>query len=98
MVTTMPVGKVGDAHGGVRGVHALAAGAGRAVGVDADVGIRHVDVIGGLDQRHHFHGGEAGLAAALVVERGDTHQTVGAALHGQSAVCVRGVHLEGGRT
>ena len=53
-------------------------------------------MIGGLDQRHHFHGGEAGLAATLVVERGDAHQTVGAAFHGQSAVSVGGVHLEGG--
>ena len=88
---------VGDAHRGIRGVHALSARTGRAVGVDADFGIRHVDVIGRFDQRHHFHGGEAGLTAALVVERGDTHQTVGATLHAQSPVCVRGVHLERGR-
>ncbi len=54
-------------------------------------------MIGRFDQRNHFHGGEAGLTAALVVERGDTHQTVGATLHAQSPVCVRGVHLERGR-
>ena len=53
-------------------------------------------MIGGLDQRHHFHGGEAGLSAALVVERGDAHKTVGAALHSHTAVGIWSIHLEGG--
>ena len=87
---------VGDTHRGIRGVHALTARAGGAVGVNADFGIGHVDVIGRLNERHHFHCREAGLATALVVERGDTHQTVGAAFHAHATIRIRGIHLEGG--
>ncbi len=53
-------------------------------------------MVGGLDQRHDLHGGEAGLAAALVVERGDAHQAVRAAFHAHASVGVGSVHLERG--
>ena len=40
----MPVGQVRDPDGGVGLVHVLAAGARRAVGVDAEVGLVDLDV------------------------------------------------------
>ena len=45
---------------------------------------------------HDLDRGEAGLAAALVVERADPHQAVGAALDAEVAVGVGDVDLEGG--
>ena len=53
-------------------------------------------MIGRFDKRHHFHSCEAGLTAALVVEWGDAHQTVGAAFHAHATIRIGGIHLEGG--
>ena len=64
--TTMPGRQVGEAHGRVRLVDVLAAGARRAVGVDAEVLL--VDLHLGrdvLEERGHVHGGEAGLTPVL---------------------------------
>ena len=59
-------------------------GPGRAVDVDPQLVLRDVDVVGLLDHRHHLDAGEAGLPAALVVERADPHQPVGARLDAES--------------
>ena len=59
---------MGDPHRRVGGVDALAAGAGRAVDVDAEVVLGDLDVVGLLDDGQHLDAGEAGLPAALVVE------------------------------
>ena len=48
------------------------------------------------DHRHHLDAGEAGLPAALVVERADPDQPVGARLDAQRAVRVRHLDREGG--
>src|SRR5690606_35440087 len=90
-------GDVRDAHRGVGGVHALPAGAGRTVDVDAQIGLVDVDVVGLLDDRQHLDPGEGGLAAALVVEGRDAHQAVRALLDGEGAVGVGRLHGEGGR-
>ena len=48
--------------------------------VDLDVVLGDLDLVGLLDERDDLDGGEAGLAAALVVERADPHEPVGAGL------------------
>ena len=93
----MPVGMWVDAHRGVGGVDALAAGAGGAVDVHAQLGLVDLDVVGLLDDRQHLDAREGGLAAALVVEGRDAHQAVGALLDGERAVGVRRLDGEGGR-
>ncbi len=60
----MPDRQVGDAHRRVGLVDVLAAGAGRAVGVDADVGVVHLDV-DVLRLRQHRDGGGRGVDTAL---------------------------------
>ena len=60
-----------------------------AVDVDADVLVGDVDLVGLLEHRHDLDGGERGLPAALVVERADPHQAVGAGLDRERAVGVR---------
>ena len=51
-------------------------------------------MVGGFHHRKHLDLGERGLPAALVVERTDPHQPVGALLDRQRAVGVRRVHRE----
>ena len=75
----------------VRGVHALATGARGAEHVDPDVGLRDLDVVGLLDDRQDLDTGERGLPPALVVERADPDQPVGALLDRQRPVRVRRV-------
>ena len=72
--------EVGEAHGGVGGVDALTAGAGRAIDVDAELVLGDLDVVGLLDDRHDLDAGEGRLPAALVVERADPHEAVRALL------------------
>src|SRR5690606_22245981 len=88
--------QVGDADRRVGGVHALAAGTGGAVDVDAELLLVDLDVVGLLDDRNDVHPGEGGLATALVVERADPDQAVGAVLTAQRAVRVGGLDREGG--
>ena len=72
-------GQVRDAHGGVGGVDALTAGAGGAVGVNAQVGLLDVDVdLIRLGQ--HGHGCRGGLDAALGLGLGDALDAVDAGL------------------
>ena len=56
---------VGDAHRRVGLVDVLAAGAGGAEGVDAQVGRVEIDVLDLVDFRHHRHGARRGVDAAL---------------------------------
>jgi hypothetical protein len=79
---------VGEAHRRVGLVHLLAAGAGGAVGVDADVGLLDVDDDVVLDLRGHVHGREAGLAPGGRVEGADAHQPVHPLLGLEEAVGV----------
>ena len=65
--------------------------------VDADLVLRDVDVVELLDDRQHLDPGERGLPAALVVERRDAHQPVGALLDREGAVGVGLLDREGGR-
>ena len=88
---------VRQAHRRVGGVDRLAARARGAVDVHADLGVRHVDVVGLLDDGQHLNLGEGGLAAALVVEGADAHQAVRALLDGEVAVHVLAVDDECGR-
>ena len=88
---------MGQPDRGVGRVDRLPARAARAVDVDADVLVGDLDLVGLLEERHDLDRGEAGLAAALVVERADPDQPVGAGLDGQRAVGVRRVDGERGR-
>ncbi len=89
--------QVRQAHGRVGGVDALAAGPGGAVDVDADLVVGDVDLVGLLEGGDDLDGGEAGLAAALVVVFADAHDAVGALLDREGAVGVGAVDGEGGR-
>ncbi len=51
-----------------------------------------------FDDGQHLDVGERRLAPALVVERADPHQPVGALLDRERAVGVRRVHREGRRS
>ena len=92
----MLVGQVGDAHRRVGLVDVLAAGAGGAVGVDAQVGGVDVD----LDRVVHFgideHAGERGVAAVAGIERRLAHQAVHAGLGAQMAVGIVALDLDRG--
>ena len=72
-------------------------GPGRAVHVDPQLLLVDLDVVAGLDDRRDLDAGERGLPPALVVERGDADQAVGALLDREGAVGVGGLDLEGGR-
>ena len=93
----MPVGHVGQAHGGVGLVDVLAAGAGRAVGVDAHVRRIDLDLDLVVDHRIDPDRGEAGVAPGVRVERRDAHQPVDAGLGLQPAVGVGARDLYGRR-
>src|SRR2546423_3623719 len=65
---------VGDAHGGLRLVDVLAAGAGSAVDVDAQVGGVDVDLDRLVDLGIDEDAGERGVPAGIGVERAFAHQ------------------------
>src|SRR5690606_32612722 len=58
-------GDMGDADGGIRLVHVLAAGTAGAKGVDADVGLVDLDLCQFIHGRHDRHGAGRGMDAAL---------------------------------
>ena len=93
----MPGRPVGDAHRRVGLVDVLAAGAGRAVGVDLQVVVLDLDVAGVLDDRRHLDAREARLAAVGGVERRQPHEPVHALLGAVEAVGVLARGAEGGR-
>ena len=61
-----------------------------------DVGVIDLDINFG-QHRPHLHRGKTGLAPALVVERADSHQAVGAAFACQQAISKTSAHGEIGR-
>ena len=79
---------VGDADGGVRRINVLAAGAGRAVGVDAAVALVDGDLDVVIDDRKHPDGREAGVSASVRVVGRDADKAVHAALRLQPAESV----------
>ena len=91
-------GEVGEAHRRVGLVHLLAAGPRGAVGVDADVGLLDVDDDVVVDLRGDVHGGEAGLAPGVLVERADAHQPVDSPLGLEEAVGALAADDEGAPT
>ena len=78
--------QVGQAHCGVRLVDVLAAGAGGAVGVDADVLLGDVHVFDGVLLRQHGDGAGGGVDAALAFRLRHALHAVGAGLELQAAV------------
>lgn len=85
---------MGEADRGVGRVDALPAGAGGAVHVDADVFFRDVDVVDFLDLEQDLDVREGRLPPALVVERRDPHEAVGALFDREGAVDVGAVTLK----
>jgi hypothetical protein len=70
-----PGGEVGQANGRVGLVDVLPAGARRAVGVDAEILLVDVHLVGHvLEEGDDVERGEAGLASVLRVERRDAHE------------------------
>ena len=90
-----PGRKMGDAHRRVRLVHVLAPGARGTVGVDAQVLLVDLDLVGDvLEERSHVEGGEARLAPVLGVERRHAHEAVHAPLGGEQPVGEAPAHDE----
>ena len=83
-----------DAHRGGRLVDVLAALAGRAEHVDAQVVVLDLDLDVLVDHRVDEHRGERGMAPGLRVERGDPHQPVHALLGLQQPVRVLAPDLD----
>ena len=86
--------QVGDAHRRIGLVDVLAAGAGGAVGVDAQVGRIDLDLDGVVHLRIDEHAGERGVAARVRIERRLAHQAVHAVLGAQVPVGVVAGDLE----
>ena len=84
----MPVGLVRDADGRVGLVDVLAAGAGRAVGVDLEVVVLDLDLAGLLDHRRDLDARERRLAPVGGVERRQPDEPVDALLGAVEAVRV----------
>src|SRR5690606_20851363 len=85
-----------DAHRRVGRVDVLAAGAGRAVGVDAHFRFRDHDVDGIVDDRIDPGAGEGGVAARVAVIGRDAHQTVHARFRFQPAIGIVALDEDGG--
>jgi len=88
-------GEVRDAHGGIRHIDVLAAGAGGAEGVDAQVVQLDIDLDLVVHLRVDEHRSERGVPPRVGVEGRDAHQPVHADLRLQQAVSVVAVDLEG---
>ena len=95
LATAMPVGYVRDAHGGVRRVDVLAAGARRAIRVDAAFAFVDLNVDVVVDHRVHPHRRKAGVAARVGIVRRDAHQAMHARFRLQPAVGVLALDLDG---
>src|SRR5581483_1428204 len=89
--------QVRDAHGGVRDVHVLTAGAGRPVRVDAQVVLIDLRLLGLVQRGDRVERRERGLAPRVRVERRDADEAVHALLTGQEPVRVPALHDEGRR-
>src|SRR5882724_2919893 len=89
-------GQVGDADGGFDLVYVLAAFAAGAVGVHAEFFGADVDLDAVVDFGDDEDGGERGVAAGGLVERGDADETMDAGFAGEQAVGVFAFELDGG--
>ena len=89
-------GRVGEADGGVGGVDALAAFAGGAVNVDADIGFVELDVDVFGDFGDDVDGAERRVAALVGIEGADADEAVDAALGFGVAVGVFAFDEDGG--
>ena len=78
-------------------VDVLAAGAAGAHGVDAHVGLFHVDVDAVVDHRIDGDAGERSMPAGIGVEWRDAHQAMHAVLGLEPAIGVVALDLDGGR-
>ena len=87
---------VGDPHRGIRLVDVLAAGPAGPVGVDLEVIVVQLDLAVALDDGCDLDAGEARLATARGVERGDAHEPVDALLGAVEPVGVLAADAEGG--
>jgi hypothetical protein len=97
LVTTIPVGMVGDPHRRVGGVHVLPARARGPVGVDADIGRVHLDLDIVVDHRIDPDRGKRGVPPRGAVIGRDPHQTVHARFRLQPAIGVVARDLVGRR-
>ena len=93
----MPVGKVGDAHRRIGRVDVLAAGARRAIGVDAHIGLADLDLDRIVDDRIDPDAGERRVAARVAVIGRDAHQPVHAGFGLQPAIGVVALDQHGRR-
>ena len=89
-------GHVRDAHGGIGGVHVLAASTGGAIGIDLEIRFLDVDVDFIVHLRIDPHAGKAGVPPGRAVVGADAHQTVDAALGLGPAIGLGALHQKGG--
>ena len=92
----MPVGKVRDAHGGIRHVDVLAARAAGAERVDAEIVQLDIDLDLVVDLREDEYGRERGVTPRGRIERRDAHQAMHADLRLQHAISIGAVDFERG--
>jgi hypothetical protein len=91
-----PRGVVGDAHRRVGGVDVLAAGAGRAVGIDPAVRFLDLDLDPVVDHRIDPDAGEAGVPPRVGIVGRDAHQPVHARFRLEPAIGVVALDHERG--
>ena len=85
---------MGESHGGIGSVDALTAGSARAVHIDADIRRIQIDldIIG--KNRKDLDAGKRGVAALLIVGRGNANQTMDADLAAKHSIGVSAFDLE----
>ena len=84
-------------HRRIRRIHRLTTRARRAEHIHLNLRLGNLNSIRLLNQRNHLNRRKRRLAAALIIERRNTHQAVSTRLHRQATKSVRRVHLEGHR-
>ena len=90
----MPGRQVRDAHGRRRLVDVLAAGAGRAIGIDAEIVVVDGDLVVIFDLGQHLDQRERGVAPVGGIERREAHQPVRPRLRLGVAVGARPANLD----
>ena len=88
---------MGNADRAVGGVDVLPAGAGRAIGVEADVLLINLDLDGVVDGRIDPHRRKTRMAARIGIERRDANQPVHARLGLEPAIGVEALDEDRGR-
>src|SRR5689334_4609054 len=87
---------MGDPHGGVSRVYALAALAGGAIHIDADLAVGNVDFNLLRDLRDDIDRAKRGVPALVGIERADAYEPVDAALGLRITVGVLALDQDGG--